>query len=299
LAPRSQDNQTRPGAIVPPGLGLRRPHYEHILANWPAVGWFEAISENFMGTASGRGGPAIRTLEAVRERYPVALHGVSLSLGSVDPLDLAYLGSLRDLVNRIDPIHVSDHVCWTGIDGENLHDLLPLPHTEAAVAHFAARVRQVQEFLGRRILIENLSSYLEFTLSEMTEWDFVATIAESADCFILLDVNNIYVSACNHGYDPRAYLEGIPAARVKEIHLAGFTRRDKCLLDTHAEPVHEPVWDLYGQAVQRFGAVPTLLEWDELIPEFNVLEGELARAKTVQERFLSGHESVADRAVAR
>jgi len=257
------------------------------LENRPAVSWFEAISENFMGIAGGSGGRPIHTLEKVRADYPMALHGVSLSIGSCDPLDPVYLKKLRELTRRIEPVIVSDHLCWTGVDGINLHDLLPLPYTEEALHHVVGRIRQVQEFLGRRILIENVSSYLTFRHSAMTEWDFLRAVAEEADCGLLVDINNIFVSSFNHGFDPLIYLDAIPAERVGQFHLAGHSDYGDYLLDSHDHPVRAEVWELYRKALRRFGAVSALLEWDDHIPAFAELETELAKARAIEEEELA------------
>lgn len=266
------------------GLGLRPSHYDHVLSRRPAVSWFEAISENYMGLRGGSsGGRPLEMLEEVRGRYPVTLHGVSLNVGSADPLNRDYLKRLKRLVRVIEPAIVSDHLCWTGVGGRNLHDLLPLPYTEAAIEHVAARLRHVQEFLGRRILIENVSSYLTYRHSEMTEWEFLTEIASRADCGILLDVNNIHVSAVNHGFDALDYINAVPTARVGEMHLAGYSDEGGFLIDTHDHPVSDPVWDLYAAAIRRFGPVPTLIEWDDKIPAFERLEQEAARAEEVRD----------------
>lgn len=259
------------------GLGLRTDHYEAILQESPRVDWFEAISENYMVG----GGKPLRWLECIRERYPVVLHGVSLSIGSTAPLDRAHLIQLKALAERIQPAWISDHLCWTGIAGRNLHDLMPLPHTEEAVHHIAARVREVQDFLGRRILLENVSSYVDFAHSTVPEWEFLKAVAEEADCLILLDVNNIYVNSQNHGFDPLAYLRAVPARRVQQIHLAGHSRNGELLIDTHDHPVPEPVWALYAEAVRRFGKVATMVERDDDIPPLAELVAELDRARAI------------------
>jgi uncharacterized protein len=261
------------------GLGLRSEHYEAIFAAEPGprVDWFEAISENYMVG----GGKPLRWLERVRERYPVVLHGVSLSIGSSDPLDSAYLIELKALVERIQPAWVSDHLCWTGVAGRNMHDLLPLPHTEEAVHHVAGRVRQVQDFVGRRILLENVSTYADFRHSVLPEWEFLRAVAEEADCLLLLDVNNIYVNSQNHGFDPLDYLRAVPARRVQQIHLAGHSRNGELLIDTHDHPVPEPVWALYAEALRRFGAVATMIERDDRIPPLAELVAELDRARAI------------------
>jgi uncharacterized protein (UPF0276 family) len=259
------------------GLGLRRQHYKEVLATQPKVDWFEAISENYMDA----GGSPRHYLEAVRERYPVVLHGVSLSIGSVDPLDRQYLQNLRRLIDDIEPAWVSDHLCWTGVDHTNLHDLLPLPYTEESLAHVSARVAQVQEFLGRRILLENVSSYVSYTVSQMSEWEFLAAVAERADCLILLDINNIYVSACNHGFDPLAYLEGVPPQRVQQFHLAGHSHNGEHLIDTHDHPIIDPVWRLYAEALRRSGPISTMIERDDNIPPLAELLAELEQARRI------------------
>ncbi len=249
------------------GVGLRRQHYSYVLENQPKIDWFEVISENFMVD----GGRPLEVLEGVRGNYPIVLHGVSLSIGSVDPLNRQYLEKLATLARRFEPAWISDHLCWTGVGGRNLHDLLPLPYTEEAVRHVVSRVRQVQQILGRRILLENVSSYLRFEHSTLTEWEFLRAVAEEADCAILLDINNIYVSAFNHGFDPAVYLKAMPAERVMQFHLAGPSDHGSYLLDTHDHPVCEAVWALYEDAVRRFGKVPTLVEWDDNIPPFDTL----------------------------
>lgn len=266
------------------GLGLRPAHYDHVLSRRPAVSWFEAISENYMGLRGGAsGGRPLEVLEEVRRHYPVMLHGVSLNIGSIDPLNRDYLKRLKRLVRIIEPAIVSDHLCWTGVNGRNLHDLMPLPYTEATIKHVAARLRHVQEFLGRRILVENVSSYLTYRHSEMTEWEFLAEIADRADCGILLDVNNIHVSAVNHGFNALDYINAVPIERVGQMHLAGYSDEGGFLIDTHDHPVSDPVWELYAAAIKRFGRVPTLIEWDDKIPSFARLQKEAARAMEVRD----------------
>ena len=259
------------------GLGLRTVHYEAILAEKPRVDWFEAISENYMV----EGGKPLHYLERVRSDYPLALHGVSLSIGSAAPLNSDYLARLKALVARIEPLWVSDHLCWTGTAGLNLHDLLPLPYTEEALAHVAERVRRVQDHLGRRILLENVSSYVGFAQSTLTEWQFLSEVAERADCLILLDINNIFVSAYNHEFDPHDYLAGVPAKRIQQFHLAGHQNNGSHIVDTHDHPVIPDVWALYGAAVKRFGAVSTMIERDAHIPPLPELMAELDQARTV------------------
>lgn len=262
------------------GLGLRPQHFPDILApdrdaGLDRVDWFEIISENFMAV----GGMPLRNLMAVRERRPMAMHGVSLSIGAPDPLDDGYLKDLKSLAGLIDPAVVSDHLCWTGAHGVNLHDLLPLPLTEEALDHVAARVVRVQDVLGRRIALENASTYVTFTSDTMDEWEFLAELTRRADCDLLLDVNNVYVSAFNHGFDAADYLAGLPKDRVRQIHLAGHEHNGDHIVDTHDAPVADPVWDLYRAAVARFGAVPTMIERDADIPPFTDLVAELGTAR--------------------
>jgi hypothetical protein len=259
------------------GVGLRREHYQHVLDHKPRVPWFEAISENFMVP----GGRPRYVLERVRRDYPVALHGVSLSLGSAEPVEAEHLRRLDDLVNWVEPALVSDHLCWTRLGGHNSHDLLPLPFTEAAVRTTARNIRRVQETLGRRILIENVSSYVRFRESEMEEWEFLGAVAREADCDILLDVNNVYVNARNHGFDPVRYLAAVPVERVRQFHLAGHEDHGHVVIDTHGQPVCDTIWDLYRHAVERFGPVPTLIERDANVPEWPVLEAEARAAQGV------------------
>jgi uncharacterized protein len=259
------------------GIGLRAPHYAAVLADPPAVDWFEIISENFLVP----GGNPRRVLRAVRERWPVVMHGVAMSLGSVDPLDDAYLDRLAALAREIEPAWISDHVCWSSLGGRRAHDLWPLPYTEEALAHVAARIARVQERLGRRILVENVSSYVAFRASTMGEAEFLAALAERADCGLLVDVNNVYVSARNHGFDARAYLAALPAARVGQFHLAGHSDHGTHLLDTHDHPVCDDVWELYRFAVARFGAASTLIEWDDKLPPLARVVEEAAHARAI------------------
>ena len=252
------------------GMGLRREHYRHVVENRPSVGWFEVISENFMGA----GGNPRRVLEAVRRDYPVVLHGVSLSIGSTDLLDERYLDELDALARAVEPAWISDHLCWGTAHGINGHDLLPLPYTEEALAHVARRVEMVQERLGRRILLENPSSYLVLE-GDMPEHAFVAELARRADCGILLDVNNVFVSAHNHGWDPLDYLAALPVERVGQIHLAGHSEQGALLIDTHDGYVADGVWQLYARAVERLGARSTMIEWDADVPPFEELQAEL------------------------
>lgn len=262
------------------GLGLRPPFYQEAAQGRVCVDWFELVSENFMVA----GGNPLRVLKAVCEHYPVALHGVSLNLGGSDPLDEDYLRKLSALANQVQPIHISDHLCWTRHGGHHLHDLLPLPYTEEAVRHVALRIRQVQARLGQRILIENVSSYAEFNHSTLSEWEFLAAVTETADCHILLDINNILVSAHNHGFDPYQYIEAVPATRVRQIHLAGHSANGPLLIDTHDHPVSDSVWDLYAAALRRFGPVATMIERDDKIPSLNELLAELDQARHISMR---------------
>lgn len=262
------------------GVGLRAEHYQHILEQRPTVDWFEAITENYLDS----GGRPLHILEQVRRDYPLALHGVALSIGSSDPLDRRYLARLRRLIDRIEPALVTDHLCWTGLAGHRLYDLLPLPYTEEVLAHVVERVRRVQDALGRRIALENPSTYLGFRHSTMTEWEFLAAMAAEGDCGLLLDVNNVYVSGCNLGFSPRDYLDAVPPERVAQIHLAGFTDMGSYLFDTHSAPVHDDVWALYRHAVARFGAGATLVEWDADIPTFARLHAETERARAEASR---------------
>jgi uncharacterized protein (UPF0276 family) len=265
------------------GLGLRTDHYAQILSGAPRVDWFEAISENYLVG----GGAPLANLERIRERYPLVLHGVSMSIGSSDALDREYLRRLRQLADRFEPEWISDHVCWTGVGGLNLHDLMPLPCTEEALAHVAARILEAQGVLDRRILIENVSSYVTFTASSMSEWEFLARLAEAADCWILLDVNNVYVSSVNHGYDARAFIDAMPRSRVKQIHLAGHQDHGTHIVDTHDAPIVDPVWDLYAHAVRRLGPVATMIERDDDIPALADLVAELDRARSVADTVLA------------
>lgn len=257
------------------GLGLRPAHYEEFLGGRVPVDFVEVISENFML----EGGRPLHTLGQIRELHPVALHGVSMSVGSADGLDRDYLQRLRKLVDRIEPAVVSDHLCWTRIEGFNSHDLLPLPYTSEALDLVCANISQAQDALGRAMLIENPSSYLDFSQSEMSEWEFLSEMSARTGCFLLLDVNNIYVSATNHGFDPLAYLEGIPAGRVRQIHLAGHSQGRDLLIDTHDQPVCAPVWSLYEKACRLIGPVATMIERDDNIPPLDDLLAELAIAR--------------------
>ncbi len=265
------------------GLGLRVDHYEAILADNPPVDWFEALTENYLVP----GGKPLDYLMRIRERYPMVLHGVSLSIGSTQALDRGYLAQLKALAARIEPHWISDHLCWTGIAGRNMHDLLPLPYTEEALSNVVERVRTVQDILGRRILLENVSSYVTYRDSQLTEWEFLREIAHRADCLLLLDVNNIHVSSVNHEFDPLDYLNAIPVDRVQQVHLAGHEDHGDYLIDTHDHPVPDPVWELYAAAVRRFGSVTTMIERDANIPPLEELCAELDVARQLAERTLA------------
>ena len=257
------------------GLGLRTEHYEAILADRPSLGFLEALTENYLVP----GGKPLHYLDRFRALYPIVLHGVSLSIGSAAPLNREYLKALRALAQRIEPAWISDHLCWTGVDGINLHDLMPLPYTEAALKHLVPRVREVQDCLGTRILLENVSSYLAYTDSEMTEWQFLARLATEADCLLLLDVNNVYVNSVNHHFDPQDFIRGVPTDRVAQLHLAGHEHHGSYIVDTHDAPVPNPVWALYRLTQQRLGPVSTIIERDAHIPPLEVLLGEVSEAQ--------------------
>jgi uncharacterized protein len=264
------------------GLGLREEHFPHLMSTPPeswCVGGCEAITENLLDNA----GYGMRVFEHVAAHRPVVLHGVSLSIGSTAPLDMAYLGKLRALAERFRPLWISDHLCWTGVQGVNSHDLLPMPLTEAALAHVVDRVGRVQDFLGRPLIVENPSTYLEFRASQMPEAEFLARLCEATGCGLLLDVNNVHVSSFNHAQDPLAYLEAIPAAHVVQVHLAGPSDHGTHLIDTHDAPVPDAVWPLYARVWQRCGPVATMVEWDADIPEFEIVAAELAKARRVRE----------------
>ncbi len=256
------------------GLCLRSCHYQEILSKKPQIAWFEVLSDNYINSQ----GLPLSYLEKIRQDYPVTLHGVGMSLGSTDPLNLEYLAHLQRLAKWLEPAYVSDHLAWISVNGKYLNELMPLPYTEAILEHVSDRIKQAQDFLERRILIENPSSYLTFKHSTMPEWVFVQELLEQADCNLLLDVNNLYVSAINCGFDPLDYLSSIPVRRVKEIHLAGYQERPDYLFDTHGYRVHQPVWQLYQQALEYFGPLPTLIEWDTDIPALEVLIEEASKA---------------------
>jgi uncharacterized protein (UPF0276 family) len=266
------------------GIGLRPEHYVEFIASRPPVGFIEAHSENYFG----RGGKPLHFLKLARQSHALSLHGVGLSIGSVDPLSEAHLARLDELIDMLEPAAVSDHLCWSSVGGIHANDLLPLPFTEEALAHVVGRVQRVQECLRRPILLENVSSYLEYVASAMPEWEFLAEVARRSGCGILLDVNNIFVSAHNHGFDAMRYLQAIPRHAVEEIHLAGFTRKAigggaEILIDTHSAPVADAVWALYAAALARFGPVATLIEWDADLPPLPVLVAEAAKAESMME----------------
>ncbi len=256
------------------GVGLRIPHYRHILERKPVVDWFEIISENFMID----GGRPLMILDQILEQYRVVQHGVSMYFGSADPLDREHLTRLKALARRTRTPWLSDHLCWGSVDGTYTHDLLPMPYTWEAVRVTAAKIRQARDFLEVPVIVENVSSYAEFHASEMTEWEFLAEVVERADCGILLDVNNIYVSSRNHGFDPFTYLNAVPAGRVAQIHIAGHSKFEKYILDTHDHPVLDQVWKLYARAIERCGHTATLLEWDDRIPSFDEVHHEALKA---------------------
>jgi uncharacterized protein len=261
------------------GIGLRAPHCREIIESRPDIGWVEVHSENYFGD----GGQPHRSLERIRTDYPLSLHGVGLGLGSADPLDVDHLDALARLIRRYDPGLVSEHLCWSRAAGRHLNDLLPLPYTDEALAHICNRIEEAQEILGRGLLIENISSYLQFGHSTIPEWEFLAEVSRRSGCGILLDVNNVYVNAMNHGFDPLAFISALPADAVQEIHLAGFDDIGACLIDTHGAPVADEVWSLYRETVARLGPRPTLLEWDTDIPPLGVLLAEAEKAARVIE----------------
>jgi len=259
------------------GLGLRPAYYKEIFESKPPVDWFEVISENYMV----EGGPPLRALERIRTDYPIVMHGVSMSIASTAALDMDYLHDLKRLADRFQPQFISDHLCWTGVHGVNLHDLMPIPYTEEALNHVVSRISQVQDFLGRRIAIENVSSYVTFAESEMDEWTFVRELAKRADCWLLLDVNNVYVSGYNHDFDPHEFLRSIDVERVVQFHLAGHEDHGTHKVDTHDEPVSEEVWALFAEAWRRFGPVSVIIERDDKFPPFADLLAELQHARDI------------------
>ncbi|HAT8127579.1 TPA: DUF692 domain-containing protein [Legionella pneumophila] len=265
------------------GLGLRTEHYQYILEHVPTIDWFEILTENYLVD----GGNPLYYLDKIREHYPMVMHGVSLSIGSSDPLNSDYLSKVKKLADRIEPKWISDHLCWTGVHQRNMHDLLPLPYTEKMISHIVERVKSVQDFYQRQLVLENVSSYITYKQSEMTEWEFLSEIANRADCFILLDINNIYVSAFNHGFDSETYLNHIPVNRVQQFHLAGHMNCGEYIIDTHDHPVIKEVWELYAKAINRFGDISTMIERDDHIPTFEELWQELDYAKKIKQTSLS------------
>jgi len=260
------------------GLGLRSEHYQDVIEQQPKdIDWFEIISENYMID----GGKPLYFIDKIRQDYPMVMHGVSMSIGSTDALNMDYLKQLKALIERVEPEWFSDHLCWTGVDHKNMHDLLPLPYTEAAVNHIADRISQVQDFMGRQMLIENLSSYITYTSDAMTEWEFISAVCEKADCNILLDVNNIYVSSYNHHFDPMDYLQGVPAERVWQHHLAGHENNGNLIIETHDHPIINPVWELYEKTAELMGPVSTMIERDGNIPALSEVIDELNYAKNI------------------
>lgn len=266
------------------GLGLRTDHFEEVLQSNPKVDWFEVISENFMVA----GGKPRYYLQQVRERYPIVMHGVSMSLGSTDPLDMDYLRRLKSLADEVQPAWISDHLCWSQLGGLNSHDLLPMPYTEEALKHIVANIKQAQDFLGRQMLIENVSSYISYRESAMTEWEFYSAVVEEADCLMLLDINNIYVSARNHHFDAEQYLAAINPQRVRQMHLAGHSDYGDYIIDTHDHPVVDSVWQLYARAIQRLGPVSTMIERDDDIPALADLIEELNQARQISAEAVAG-----------
>jgi uncharacterized protein len=261
--------------IAGAGINLMVKHHQTILENQPDINWFEVHPEHYFARY---GGKILHDLEQICQQYPIVLHGVGLSLGSTDRLDWHYLTQLKDLIQRFQPAWFSDHLSWASVNGRHFHDLLPLPYTPETIAHICDRIQQVQEFLGQQILVENISSYMTYTDSMMSEAEFIEAVLREADCYLLLDVNNLYVNSVNQKFDPFTFLNCIPIDRVRQIHLAGYSDRGDFLLDTHGEAVHQPVWELYRVALDRFGAVPTLIEWESNVPDLAVVKAEADRA---------------------
>lgn len=274
---KNHTQYTCPPSATGFGLGLRPTYYQALLNEDHAVDWFEVISENFLVP----GGKPHYYLDQFRERYPIVMHGVSMSIGGVDPLDFTYLTQLKKLADHVQPAWLSDHLCWTGAHNVNLHDLMPLPYNEETIAHVVSRIRTVQDVLERQLVIENVSSYLSWRDSTLSEWDFLAAIANEADCKLLLDVNNVYVSSINHQFDPITYLNALPIGRIQQIHVAGHTAQPPLLIDTHDQPVPDAVWQVYAAAITRFGSIPTLLERDDNFPPLAELIAELDHARTI------------------
>ena len=267
--------------ITSVGIGLRSDHYEVIKTSKPAIPWFEVLIDNYLD----RGGQIKQHLHEIRSDYPITFHGVGMSLGSTDPLNKKYLAQLKRAIHAYEPIHISDHLCWTGFQHEYAHDLLPLPYTQEAARHVANNIMQVQDILGQNILVENVSSYMQYRTSEMSEAEFVRYVCELADCHLLLDINNVYVSAFNHKFNAQNYLATMPAQQIKEIHLAGYEDHGDYLLDTHGQLIHPPVWDLYKTFISWHGVIPTLIEWDTDIPDFSVLQQQARQAEIIQQQY--------------
>jgi uncharacterized protein (UPF0276 family) len=265
------------------GVGLRTCHYQYIEKETPDIPWFEVLSDNYLC----EGGPSLRHLERICSSYPVTLHGVGMSLGSTDPLNFTYLKKLKSLIHAIEPILISDHLCWTSFAGQYFHELLPLPYTEEAVMHVAKRIGQVQDYLKRQIMIENVSCYLSFEHSTLQEWEFLQAVCEEANCLTLLDINNVYVSACNNEFNAIDYLNGLSEERIVQFHLAGFENRGTHLLDTHSFSIDAMVWKLFEYALKKFGPIPTVIEWDNNIPDFLTLQQEALIAQKLVERYAS------------
>jgi len=264
------------------GLGLRPDHYHDFLETRPRIDWLEIISENYMVP----GGKPLYFLDKIRRDYPMVMHGVSMSIGSTDPLDMNYLRELKALIQRVQPGWVSDHICWTGVDHANLHDLLPMPNTEAALQHLVERVQRVQDFLGRQLVLENASTYVAFTADEMPEWEFVAALAKRSGCGILLDVNNVHVSAVNHGFDARRYIDAMPAEHIVQIHMAGHEDHGDYIIDTHDHPITPAVFELYRYALERLGWIPTMIERDDNIPPLAELLTELEQIRHIADNVM-------------
>lgn len=264
------------------GLGLRTDHYDVIVNEKPDIDWFEILTENYLVP----GGQPLYYLDKIREHYPMVMHGVSLSIGSHDPLDWDYLEQVKALINRIQPLWISDHLCWTGVQSKNTHDLLPLPYTDETIDHIVKRIQQVQDYLQRRILIENVSSYITYRQSNMTEWDFLKEIAERSDCLILLDVNNIYVSAINHEFDPLDYIRAMPSKRIYQIHLAGHSNMGDYIIDTHDHEIVDPVWELYAETLRQHGQISTMIERDDNVPPLSTLLMELNHARQIAKQIV-------------
>ncbi|MDH5409607.1 MAG: DUF692 domain-containing protein [Gammaproteobacteria bacterium] len=267
------------------GIGLRHCHIGDVLQDKPDVPWFELLADNHLEA----GGPVKKAIESIRQDYPFTFHCVGMSLGGFDPLNLDYLHALKTLMQTLEPIHISDHVSFSSVNGRHYHELLPLPYTEESLQHLSQRIQQVQEILGQRMLVENVSSYVSYTHSTIPEWEFFAALAEHADCELLLDVNNIYVNSINHQFDYRDYLTAIPYQRVREIHLAGFDDRDTYLLDAHNNRVADAVWTIFNDVMQQAPNIPALIEWDNDLPDFSVLQDEACKAEAIRQQYKQQH----------